>query len=298
MIHKFLILRSILFIGVCLVWVQGAYGQVDSSNLGWKISLNTGLFLSSNHPASFYNGDPQNDNRITFVLDNKYIYEEIMGLLEASDTFILSSLPSQMRYNPSLLVGFTFRKNFREDLAWFLNFNQVTLRATDFYTLEVDPLDNIATDPDIRQFAIWGEEQRYLFDFGLSKEFESSSPMFRPFFEGGITLTNTLVKANKIKVYDRDFSLVNIYGNNPYIPNSNMQTYDVDQGGIGYGGFLNAGIKCYVNHYFSIDPTMHFYLATTHLKPYDQIRPHFFFNIRLTVNNLFAFQEKHLGKTE
>jgi hypothetical protein len=281
-------------IGLIFIWMSSANGQIDSSHLGWKISLNTGLFLASSHSAAFYNGKETNDNKISFIINNPYHFQEIMGLLEASDTFRLHGLPSHMRYNPAIMVGFTFRNNFREDMAWFIEFNQAKLKAADFYTLEVDPKGQIATDPDLRTFSIYGEEQRFLFDLGLSREFELRNPMFRPFMDMGFTLTNTKVKANKIIVAERDYSLINIYGNQQYIPNSNLQTFDVDQGGIGYGGFFNAGVKFYVNHYFSLDPMVQLYLATTNLKPYNHMRPHLFFNIRLSVNNIFMFQEKHL----
>jgi hypothetical protein len=268
--------------------------QIDSTNLGWKISLNTGLFLPSNYTAQFYNGKEVNENKISFILNNPYHYQDIMALLEASDTFRLHGLPSHMRYTPTILVGFSFRNNFREDMAWFLQFNQMRLRAADLYTLEVDPKGQIATDPDLRTFSIYGEEQRFLFDLGISREFELSTPMFRPFMDIGFSLTNTKVKIHKIIVEERDYSLINIYGNQQYIPNSNLQTFDVDQGGIGYGGFFNAGVKFYVNHYFSLDPMVHLYLVTTKLEPYNQMRPHLFFNLRLSVNNIFMFQEKHL----
>lgn len=271
-----------------------AFGQIDSTNLGWKIALNSGLFLSSNHSASFYNGQDYNDNTINFILKNQYHFNDIMALLEASDTFRLHGLPVKMRYNPALMIGFSFRNNFAEDKAWFIQFNQTKLKAADVYTLEVDPRDQIATEPDLRTFMIWGEEQRYLFDLGYSQEFEGSRPMFRPFIEAGITLTNTKVKAHKIFVVEREYSLINLYGNQPYIPGSNMQEFNVEQGGIGYGGFINAGIKLYVNHYFSLDPTIHLYFATTNLDRYNHLRPHLFFNIRMSVNNLFIFQEKHL----
>lgn len=277
-----------------VIFFQSVTAQIDGTNKGWKIALNAGLFLSSNHPASFYNGSEENENKISFILKNPYHFQEIMGLLEASDTFFLHGIPTRMQYSPTVLVGINFRNNFRENMAWFLQFNQMKLLAKDVYTLEVDPLDHIATDPDLRTFTIWGEEQRYLFDFGISREFEGPGKMFRPFLEGGFTLANVKVKANKIKVADREYSLINIYGNKSYIPNSNMQTFDVDQGGIGYGGFINIGMKLYVNTYFSLDPTLHVYFTTTRLEPYQQLRPHFFFNLRLSVNNLFMFQEKHL----
>jgi hypothetical protein len=287
-------LQKSIALSLLLMTPLMALGQIDSTNLGWKIGLNSGLFLPSNHSAAFYNGQDNNVNTIDFVLKNQYHFNDIMALLEASDTFRLNGLPVRMKYNPALMIGFSFRNNFAEDKAWFIQFNQSKLKAADRYTLEVDPRDQIATDPDLRTFMIWGEEQRFMFDLGYSQEFEGPTPMFRPFLEAGVTLTNTKVKAHKIFVVEREYSLINLYGNQPYIPNSNMQEYNVEQGGIGYGGFLNAGIKLYVNHYFSLDPAFHLYFATANLDGYNHLRPHLFFNIRMSVNNLFIFQEKHL----
>jgi hypothetical protein len=294
LMKPFRFLTTIVLAGA-LFSAMPASSQIDSSNLGWKIGINTGFFLPSNHSAAFYNGMDHNENNINFVLKNTYQYNEIFALLEASDTFRLADLPSRMRYTPKLMVGFVFRNNFRDDKAYYIQFNQVKLRAADAFTLEVDPKPNIATDPDYRTFSIVGEENRFVFDVGYSQEFSLPSPMFRPYFDGGFTLTNTKVKSHKVRIEGREFSLINIYGNQPYIPNSNMQTFDVEQGGLGYGVSFTGGIKLYVNNYVSLDPSIQLTMASVNLTGYNQIRPHLFFNIRLMINNLFLFQQHQMG---
>ncbi len=286
---------TLILLLACILLPVYVSGQTDSTNTGWKVALNAGFFIPSNHSAAFYNGREYNENKISFILKNQYQYNDILSLLEASDTFRLAGLPEKMKYTPTLMVGFSFRNNFRENRAWFIQFNQVKLRAADFYSLEVDPKPFIATDPDYRTFSIIGEENRYLFDLGYSHEFKLRSPMFRPFADVGFSLSNTRVRSHKIRVGEREFSLINIYGSNSYVPNTDLQTFEVIQGGLGYGGFANVGVKLYVNNYISLDPTVHFYLATVKLEGYNQLRPHYFLNIRLSVNNLFLFHENQMG---
>ncbi len=272
-----------------------ARSQIDSTNLGWKIGLNAGYYIASRHTAGFYSGHDHNENTISFVFNNKYHFQEIMGLLHASDTFRLEGLPERMRYTPTMMVGFLFRNNFSEDKAWFIQFNQVRLRTSDFYTIEVDPKPNIAIFPDLRSFSIIGEENRYHIDLGYSQEFALRSPMYRPFIDAGITFTNTRVRSHKIRIEEKQYSLINVYGSQNYVPNTDLQTFEVIQGGVGFGGFFNLGMKFYVNEYFSLDPVVHLYVNTINLEGYNHLRPHLFFNIRLMVNNLFLFNQRHMG---
>jgi len=292
--------RKIAILTVLLTCISFpvVYGQIDSSNLGWKIGLNAGYFVPSRHSAGFYSGHDYNENTINFILKNKYQFQEIMGLLDATDTFRLEGLPERMKYTPTLMVGFLFRNNVTENQAWFIQFNQVKLRASDFYTIEVDPKPLIGIFPDLRSYAIIGEENRYHIDLGYSHEFRLSTEMYRPFIDIGFTLTNTRVKSHKIRIEEREYSLVNVYGSNSYVPNTDLQTFQVIQGGVGYGGFLNLGLKLFVNNYFSLDPVIHFYLNTVNLDGYNHIRPHMYFNVRLAVNNLFLFNQTQLGGDE
>jgi hypothetical protein len=174
----------------------------------------------------------------------------------------------------------------------------VKLRASDFYTIEVDPKPFIAVFPDLRSYAIIGEENRYHIDLGYSHEFPLRSPMFRPYVDAGFTLTTTRVRSHKIRVEEREYSLVNIYGNQNYVPNTDLQTFEIIQGGVGYGGFFNVGIKLFVNNYFSLDPTIHLYVNTINLDGYKHLRPNFFFNFRLTVNNLFLYSQGQMNEDQ
>lgn len=288
-----LLCKLFLFVTISLFSFGKSISQIDSTNIGWKIGINAGVYVSSNYHAGFYSGHDNNKNSINFILGNRYHFQEIMHLLNATDSFRLHGLPEQMKYSPAVMVGFSFRNNFKEDMAWFIQFNQVRLRSVGLFTLEVDPKDNILTFPDLRTYNIYGEEQRFTFELGISREFEIRSPMFRPFIDAGITFTNTKVRANKINIEEREFSLINVYGNQTYVPNSNMQTFLVEQGGLGYGGFFSFGTKFYVNNFFSLDPSLTLFFNTTNLEPYNLARPNFFFNIRMSVNNIFLYQERH-----
>ncbi len=281
----------IILLFLCSMPVYGNSPD-DSTRLGWQVGLSTGFFIPSPHSASFYNGKEGNENTIGYILKNKYYYEEVFSLLEASDTFLLQNLPSDMRYNNSMMVGFTFRNKYRKDFSWYFSIRQVRLKAADFYTLEVDPLKHIATEPDIRRFMIWGEEDRHHFDFGVTWEFDSKLTGFYPSFDLGVTVTNAKVKTHKIFVNEREFSLINVYGNQPYVPGSGQQTFMVEQGGIGFGGFVTAGGRYYINSSFSLDPSVQLYVNTIHLKPYQQPRLHILFNLTFSVNNLLMLRNE------
>jgi hypothetical protein len=287
-------LKVLLITSVYLLQPALMNAQRDSSGSGWQIGLSTGYFMPSSRSAAFYNGAQGNENTIGYIIKNPYLYNEIFSILEASDTFLLYALPTDMRYTANMMVGFTFRNKYKNDFSWYLSLRQVNLRAADTYTLQVDPLQHIATEPDLRRFMIWGEEQRHHIDFGVTWEFPGKVPQFVPSLDAGVTMTNVKVKEHKIYVEEREYSMINIYGSQQYVPGVNLQVIPVEQGGIGFGAFAGVGGRYTINDYFSLDPSFQVYINTINLEPYNQLSPHFLFNLSFTITNLLMYQNRQL----
>jgi hypothetical protein len=66
--------------------------------------------------------------------------------------------------------------------------------------------------------------------------------------------------------------MINTYGNSSYIPNSNMQTYEVYQGGIGLGMFAGGGASLTFGNVV-IEPGITAHWLMVKLEDYQNMNP-------------------------
>ncbi len=241
---------------------------------GWELIGNFGAYWGNKYQASFYNGNKNNVNNINYVLGNTYWNDEIKNILMETvnrDSFMLSELPSNMKYSTTMHVGFGARYNFNPGWAFNLEFNFAKLTAKDFFTFEVFPsFDN--ESHSYLQYPIWGIETRTNIQAGVVRTLNTDRKI-RPFFELGAVFTNTIVKESKISVEDHVYNLVNIYSGT-YVPNSNTQEYEVKQGGIGFGGYVDGGVKFMFGNFVSMELLASLYYQQINLEGYDAFKFH------------------------
>jgi len=254
----------------------------------WDLGLNFGMYWASKYHAGFYDGSPQNVNTINYVLDNKYWHDDIKNELNAADDFYLDELPANMRYTGAFQIGMYFRKTFDNYTGFSLQFDYSKLTASDFFTLEVDPQPSIGKEPDIRIYPIWGIEDRINIDILFSKYFRTKSQMMVPFFESGININSAYVKENKIRIESLEYSLINDYINGSYVPGTQPYTYNVQQGGIGWGVSAAVGLKMIFNEQVSIDPGFRVYYQKVNLERYENFGLSYSIFVRLSLSDFFA----------
>jgi len=247
----------------------------------WGLGFNMGYYHANRYQANFYNGTANNENTIGYVFNNKYQYQEIFTLLNATDTLIITGLPMRMSYQPAVSLGFSVRYHITPRFDWFTRFNYVRLHTSDYFTVDVDP-NTFPTFPDIRLYDIYGTEERMLIDMGftLYKEIGEQSDWF---VEGGFDLNNTDVKENKIRFENKEYSIIDLYGGVAYTPNLPLQEYPNEQGGLGYGLFAGGGIRVRVNDNVGFEPGLNVYAKKIELPGYATFRPHFLAYVRLTM---------------
>lgn len=257
--------------------------KTDSTALGWQYGLNIGFYFANAKSAGFYSGKEGNENEISIVFGNKYRYDEIRQLLFA-DTLILRELPSRMTYDPALMIGILGKYQFNETYGLILQFNYVKLKTTDFFTVEVDP-KSFLTQPDLRLFGILGEEERVNVEIGIASKYRIGHNM-NFFLETGLNINDSEARENKIQIEGREFDIVNIYGSQNYVPNTSLQTYEIRQGGIGFGIFLNTGVQFVFNENLSMDPSLSLWWKRINLAGYDAYTPHFSINVRFLFKDI------------
>ena len=254
----------------------------------WDLGLNFGMHWAAKYHAGFYDGSPKNVNNVNYVFNNPYWRKDIMRDLNVADTFYLGELPENMRYTGAFQIGMYFRKTFDNYTGLSLQFDYTKLTASDVFTLIIDPQSAIGQEPDIRIYNIWGIEDRINIDILFSKYFKIKSPTLLPFFESGFNINSTRVKENKISIEGVDYSLVDVYLNGSYTPNSPQNTYYVQQGGIGWGVSAAVGLKMIFSDYVSIDPGFRVYYQTINLERYQNFGLSYSIFVRLSLSDFFG----------
>ena len=122
------------------------------------------------------------------------------------------------------------------------------------------------------QYPIWGIETRTNIQVGVLRTLNTTKKV-RPIIELGAVFTNTLVKESKISIEKQEYNLINIYSN-PFVQNGNNQENIIRQGGIGFGGFMNGGVKIVFSNFVSAELYGSLYYQQINLENYNAFKMH------------------------
>ncbi len=265
--------------------------QVFETPRGWQFGLNFGYYNPSKYTANYFNGSDKNVNNAKFVMSNFYWYQEIFQKLIANDTILVSGLPSNMRYKISLMPGLYGQLTLNNQYAVCFEFNYMRLKTQDAITFEVDPKP-YGTLPDLRMFTIRGVEERVYIDLGIKRSFRVSGRT-ELFAIGGLNLNNTKVLKSSFFVkgpndlQEKEYSMINNYINGQYVPNSNSQTVNIYQGGIGFGMYVNGGATFHFGDIL-LEPGINAHWLNINLEGYRKFKPGAGVYIRFLFNNLLG----------
>ncbi|MFC2100374.1 hypothetical protein ACFLRZ_00945, partial [Bacteroidota bacterium] len=281
-IHKLILLIIVLLANNLNAQETDPFAKEKS---GLWFGLNIGYYFANKYNAGFYNGDPGNENNINYIFSNKYHYNEIYQAVNAADTFFLVDYPSGMKYDPVMNVGFVLSLRNSRNMSFFIQINYAKLQTKDVYSVEVDPATYL-TFSDLRLYSIYGTEERTLIDLGMCRHYKLGENI-EAAVEGGLNLSSTNVISSKIKIEELEYSLVNVYLNQYYVPNTQLTEYNIKQGGIGYGLFLGGSIKFFFTESLSLDPGFYVYFKQINLAGYQKFTFHYNFFLRFTFKDIF-----------
>jgi hypothetical protein len=157
-------------------------------------------------------------------------------------------------------------------MALIIEFNYMKLKANDVIIFEVDPIASVSTLPDYRLYPMRGVEERIYGNIGLKRTIPKTDK-YSFFVTGGLNVNSTKVKQCSFYVEDVEYDMVNQYGDNPYVPNSNMQTFPQYQGGIGVGMFAGAGAALTFGNGIVIEPGITVHWLMVKLDNYKNMNP-------------------------
>ncbi len=257
----------------------------------WEFGINFGAYFGNKYSANFYSGDEGNVNTISYVMSNKYWYQEIALLLHSSDTIIVTGIPENMHYTPAIIGGLFLRFNFNRHLGIFVEANYAKLKTDGEFTVEIDPA-SYPTYPNLQNFGVHGREERVSMDLGLHYKFPVYKNKLNLFAQAGINVNYVRVLKNYITFYDKEYSIINIYGSKNYVPNSNLQEYSNIQGGFGYGLYLGGGMGFTFTPQIGLELGGYLHYIRVDLENYNEFRPSGSIYLRFMLSNLINGEEE------
>lgn len=285
-----IVINTLVLLTNSNVIAQQLYSKEDCiKRSGFEYGGIGGIYIASNSTADFYSGKPENENNFDYILNNSYWYEEIRHLIDFYDTIFVREYPEKMGYSPAFSFGLFVKYDFNCRTGIYAQFYYAKLRANDVVTIEVDPKEYL-TEPDIRLCPIRGVEERNLLDLGITHSIGMNKTA-RLTLGAGINMNNTLVKESAIYIGEKKYNMMRVYGNRPYIPNSNQQQYEIRQGGIGFGIFASVGARIEFSPVVAIEPGFTTHFMKVNLEQSSVFTPQMNFYLRIIFRDLLNFNE-------
>lgn len=264
---------------------------------GFDFNIAVGAYFGNKYNAAYYNGSAQNENNIYYLLNNKYWYDDIHQLIvntypyvSISDSIFLAegekSLPQDMRYSAGMSISLGFRYKFTKNWGINLNYTFARIKATDVFTLDYNgPPSNTQVGRPFQEHLI-GIERRSIFDLSVSYLFHPHQ-MLKPFVELGVQF-NFLDVRKFFALFENtlELNMLDYYNGVSYVPGMQMQEYDVQFGGPGYGFSFVAGLKIVFNKYVSIDPVFYLSASSFNLAGYKNIALNYGGYLRIVMSDM------------
>ena len=253
-----------------------------------RIGLGAGGFFAGRHPASFYNGHPNNQNKLTYAFENSDFVRNLDSRLQQRYLIEESSisprvrveLPERMTYRVATTVSFRASFHLSRDASMFFNFNHVNLTATDVLVL-IFPNPGPITEPIRVQGRIWGREARTMLDVGFQWVDELEAHNWQWFYELGFNVTNTRVRENMIEIEGLRHTIMN---QGTFHPGAGWSTVAVPETAWGVGVLGAFGFRYVINPTASLDFGATAYLHDINLPGYTRF--HTSFNLFARLNFL------------
>jgi len=250
-----------------------------------RIGLGAGGFFAGRHPANFYNGHPNNQNKLTYAWRNSIFVDNLDSRLferyaVISSRYARVELPERMTYRPATAVSFRASLHLSRYASMFLNFNHVNLTATDVLVL-VFPNPGTITEPIRVQGRIWGREARTMLDVGFQWVDDLEPRNWQWFYELGLNVTNTRVRENMIEIEGLRESIMD---RGTFHPGAGWSTVAVPETAWGVGILGAFGFRYVINPTASLDFGAIAYLHDINLPGYTRF--HTSFNLFARLNFL------------
>lgn len=261
-INKVASLLFLLFISINLFSQDGTDDNTNKiktdSTKGFHFGLYIGSLFANQYTATMYDGygfdiDGNKNSFDDSFMKQKIFYENGGNYSNAQTDLIAeqlkvdphtwlfdeSDMPTNMRYNPTFMVGITGRYSVDTKNAILFNVNVSKLIISGNFTIRT-PQSQTGSSTQINNyyqtFAIRGIEQRLMLQIGYQRIL-GNNEKFNALIEGGLHATLAKFDQNTVQINNLNIDLTT-YFNQPGLPTSLPVRKPI---GIGFGAFAGLG---------------------------------------------------------
>lgn len=263
---------------------------------GFDLYIGSGAFFANKQNALYYNGSRLNECNLDYIFNNHYWYEEIQREVNrlyphVSITDEISyreeNLDWNVRYKIKTMLHLGARYKFGRNWGLALSYSFTRLTTSSQLLLNYSSVSGNLVDAPVME--LHGKEDRSMIDLSASYLISQLNPIAKPFIEVGAQFNFCKAKLFKALIGEREWTLLDPYNGQSYVPGAQMNTYDVIYGGAGYGLSFAAGLKIVVSKSVSIDPAFYGCMAAYGIKPLQERVFNFNYGviIRLVMNDYF-----------
>ncbi len=241
----------------------------------WVYGISFGMYLPNNSTANYYNGT--GEHSVETALNRQWNYDRIVRHLdEVIETFLVYELPTNMRYNPGLQVGFYGGLNLNNSFAVLGEFNYTRLTLADRFTIETDR-ETFTSEPYLVLSDISGTEERIELRLGFQYTMLTNGYM-HPFVESGLNITDVKVIENRVNIKGLTINIRDFRG----------EYYNIRDYGMGLGLYTALGLKMDVSDAVAIRAGGSVSFSRINLGDNHKIKPQFTAFMRLNLNDVFS----------
>lgn len=263
---------------------------------GLSVFANAGAVWADDVNANFYSGRPENANTIDRVLHSEtygtQIWQDLKteGLISSAigtyDQLQVEEYP-EMYYRISMQYGLGFRYDYESGFGWLLRFDITNLQALGAFNLSsTNGTGILSNNGRYIRCGIMGEEDRINIDLALARTVDLGDNLCLE-LNLGASMNNTKVKANKMEIADRSYSILDVW--NGQSPSSYTDSYEyINQGGVGWGVFISAFVGYSIADVGSIKAGYTCHHSKTTLEGYSDMGWTHCLSVRFEINN-FSF---------
>lgn len=263
-------------------------------DMGFDFFIGAGIYKGSKAQAGYYSGIPTNENNLDYIFGNYYWKKDIVDLIVKNNSYVsyndstisVKEYPGRMRYAPSMAIqlGFTYKYSKNWGMTFTYSFSRCVVK--DFFTVRYDNAVPGNERNDYLLYGLIGKENRSFFDLSARYTFHPSK-IVKPFIEIGAQFNYVKVHSFDAIIEEKEFSLLDIYGGEAYVPGVSMQTFKVIYGGPGFGFSADVGLKIVCSPTISLDPMFYISVSKFGLKGYKDFGLNWGAFVRIIMNDSF-----------
>jgi len=237
---------------------------------GFEISFGGGIYCGSKKTANYYNGAPENNIRLNLLWNNEHYRRDVINVLrnkyhyvDEENIKLREDYNYNSHYNIAMDIAVAIKYRFHENYYFELGYSFRRLTASNRFLFDFE--GGIPGNKENPPWSDWqnivAKEDRHYIDLSVGYIFQKH-PIAKPFVALGAQFTYIRIKDFKAVIEGSVFDLMGIARYPNYVPGvQDMPNYK-DWAGVGYGFFLNVGLKIAVHPSVSLDPIFQLSVAS------------------------------------